>query len=107
MFGKYGRRWTSANRKKSRSLLKRDHWARMARVSTSLGASSGGRLGPRGASRWFSRHQSSTSTNREISRVSKFTRHRLPAGKYRGDGGDQAENRDEAAPSQVIRSPFR
>ena len=42
-FGKYLRRWASANLKKSLSLRKRDHWERIASVRTSLGDSNGGR----------------------------------------------------------------
>src|SRR5688500_14023520 len=73
-FGKYLRRCQEAKRQKSRSLLKRGQWARIASVRTSLSESEAGRPGSRGAEEHEERlafHQSSTRTYNETRKESR------------------------------------
>src|ERR687889_1148031 len=75
--GKYSRRCVQAKRQKSLSLLKRGHWARMARVMTSGSVSRAGRPGRRGARAGPACHQSSTNTYNETRKESRSMRHHL------------------------------
>src|SRR5215217_5100223 len=70
-FGKYSRRCAQAKRQKSRSLLKRGHWARMARVMTSGSVSKAGRPTLGGSEECLSFHQSSTNTYNETKKESR------------------------------------
>src|SRR5215208_4992204 len=76
-FGKYSRRCAQAKRQKSLSLLKRGHWARIARVMTSGSVSKAGRPGRLGARPWPTCHQSSTNTYNETKKESRSMRHHL------------------------------
>jgi hypothetical protein len=69
--GKYWRRCEEAKRQKSRSLLKRGHWQRIASVSTSESASKAGRPGLGVSEERAAFHQSSTRTYNETKKESR------------------------------------